>query len=183
LALGALCSGLTADVVDEVRRSAARSLARAACADELCAGELVSEAVNSGAVDARCDAGRWLDAVALRELTRLSAATAHRDRKLAIVLARELADSCAELESLGRSTVGVREAVARCGCALAGCCRDAVVRAGAARLLVRGGPGDAIGAGRLAPRDADQQLCDRVAQSLAQLTCDADVDVSACARP
>lgn len=146
-ALARLCAQLCSDVVDEVRRSAARALCRAAVVDETVA-------------DKSFNGPSWLEDTSIPELERLSASTHHKDRKLAVIFARDLLSIA---HSLDRSDLAL-DAVSRV----------ALVLAADDQLLVR------IGAAKLLAILPDRYLEDARDCALT-LTSDADSDVAALA--
>ncbi|KAJ8600055.1 hypothetical protein CTAYLR_001840 [Chrysophaeum taylorii] len=111
--LGDLCAQLCSDVVDEVRRASVRALCIAALVD-----------------DARRPEGPWIDAISVPELEKLAASPRHKDRKLAVILARDILSVSSALANPHRA----RDAVNNCAFVLAADDQP-LVRLGAAKLL------------------------------------------------
>ncbi|EGB11257.1 hypothetical protein AURANDRAFT_61608 [Aureococcus anophagefferens] len=135
--LSNLANGLSFDVVDEVRRAAARAL----CATARAAAALDARDGAAGG-EPPATAARWLDAVVLPELHRLGTSPRQRDRKLALVLALDLAGVLGALPPEPADRARAAAAALAMSAAL-----DAqpVVRLGAARLLATphfASPGD-----------------------------------------
>ena len=135
--LSNLANGLSFDVVDEVRRAAVRAL----CATARAAAALDARDGAAGG-EPPATAAHWLDSVLLPELQRLGTSPRQRDRKLALVLALDLAGVLGALPAEPADRARAAAAALAMSAAL-----DAqpVVRLGAARLLATphfASPGD-----------------------------------------